>query len=145
MSGIAFLILGVVFLIISLYTFIIAIPKSRKQAERRTGKTTGKISAVHEKVYKRKKSGKVGYYESKMYKIDISYQVNGQNYEIKDIASTTSRNEGEPVTVSYDPENPADAHADEFFAGVVGNKIGGVIMLIVAVVLLLIGVAIQML
>ena len=143
MMGIALLIVGVVFLLISLYTFLIKLPKSRAQASRRTAQTNGVISSVEEKVYQRKKSNKVGYYESKMYKLDFSYTVDGTPYEIKGIASVAKHEEGEEYKVSYNPDDPSDAHVDEFFAGAYGSKIGGVIFIILAAVLIVLGLAIM--
>ncbi|MCR4789405.1 MAG: DUF3592 domain-containing protein [Lachnospiraceae bacterium] len=139
MTGIAMIIVGIVFLIIALYTFLVSIPKSKAQAARRTSETTGVISNVEEKIYQRKKSGKAGYYESKMYKLDFTYNADGTEYQIKGIASVAKHEQGEEFKVSYDPENPSDAHVNEFFAGAAGNKIGGVIFLIIAVVLILLG------
>ncbi|WP_026525455.1 MULTISPECIES: DUF3592 domain-containing protein [unclassified Butyrivibrio] len=142
MTGAAFIILGIVFLCIALYTFVIKLPKSRVQISRRTGKTRGKISNVDVKILKHKKKSGLGYHETKTYRLDVTYNVGGTDYELKKIISMTSKEVGEEVDVSYNPDEPSDAHADEFFAGEVGTKAGGVVMLIIAVVLLLIGCAI---
>jgi hypothetical protein len=138
--GTALVILGVVFLIVALYTLLVKIPKSRAQVERRTGKTTGRVTEIHVKTYRRKKPNKIGYYETKTYKADFSYNVGGTEYFIKGIPVTPAPEEGEEVEISYNPDDPADAHADKYFANPYSNKVGGLILLVLSAVLLILGV-----
>ena len=139
MLGSAFLILGVVFLIVALYTLIIKIPKSRAQVERRTAKTKGTVKEVHVKTYRTKKKNGIGYHETHTYKADFSYNVGGTEYEIKSVPVMPAPDKGEEVDISYNPDNPSDAHADKFFANAYSNKVGGFIILAIAAVLLAIG------
>lgn len=135
----AFIVLGIIFLIVALYTLIIKIPKSRAQVERRSGKTHGVVSNVDVRTYRRKSSsGK--YRESKTYKVDLTFNVGGEEYTIKGIPATNVPNQGDAMDVSYNPDKPSDAHIDMYFADPSANKTGGIILLAVAAVLLLIGV-----
>ena len=138
--GVALLILGVVFLIVALYTLLVKSPKSRAQVERRTGKTTGRVAEVHVKIHRRKKKSGIGYFETKTYKADFSYNVGGTDYSIKGVPVTPAPGEGEEVEISYNPDDPADAHADKYFANPYSNKVGGLILLVLAAVLLILGV-----
>ncbi len=139
MLGPACLILGIIFLIVALYTLVIKIPKSRAQVERRTGKTVGKVTEVIVKTYETKKQG-VGYRETKTYKANFSYNVNGTEYTLKGIATMPAPAEGDELDIHYNPENPADAHVDKYFADAAANKSGGLIILGLAGVLILIGI-----
>ncbi len=140
MLGVACLILGIVFLVVGLYTLVIKIPKSRAQTERRTGKTVGKVTEVIVKTYETKKKNSPGYRETKTYKSNFAYSVNGTEYTIKGIATMPPPAEGDDVDISYNPENPADAHVDKYFADAAANKSGGLIILGISGVLLLIGI-----
>ncbi len=140
MLGPACLILGIIFLIVALYTILIKIPKSRAQVERRTGKTVGRVTEVIVKTYETKKQNAAGYRETKTYKANFSYNVNGTEYTLKGIATMPAPAEGDELDVHYNPENPADAHVDKYFADAAANKTGGLIILGLAGVLILIGI-----
>ena len=144
MTGVALIILGVVFLIVALYTLIIKIPKSRAQFERRTGKTRGVVKEVHVKTYETKKSNSAGYRTTHTYKADFSFNVGGTEYMIKGVPVTPAPNEGDEVDISYNPDNPSDAHADKYFASASANKTGGLIILGISVAMILLGVVINM-
>ena len=143
MTGIAMIILGVIFFVVALYTLFVKIPKSRKQIEKRSGKTTGVVKEIHKKTYQTKKRNGAGYRETHTYKADFTFNVGGQEYMIKGVPVFPAPEEGEQVDISYDPDNPQDAHADKFFADPASNKSGGMVLAIVAAVLLILGIVIQ--
>ncbi len=144
MLGVALIVLGVVFLIVGLYTILIKIPKSRAQGERRTGKTKGRVTEVHVKTYETKKANSPGYRETHTYKADFAFNVGGTEYTIKGVPVTPAPNEGDEVDISYNPDDPSDAHADKYFASAEANKTGGLIILGVSVAMILLGVVINM-
>ena len=145
MLGVALIILGVVFMVVALYTLLIKIPKSRAQTERRTGKTKGIVKEVHVKTYETKKQNSPGYRTTHTYKADFSFNVGGTEYMIKGIPVTPAPNEGDEVDISYNPDNPSDAHADKYFATASANKTGGLIILGVSAAMILLGLVLNML
>lgn len=138
-TGVAFIILGIVFLLVALYTLLIKIPKSRAQVDRRTAKTKGVVKEIHVKTYRTKRKNGLGYHETHTYKADFTYNVGGTEYMIKGVAVTPAPEEGEEVDISYNPDNPADGHADKYFANPYSNKVGGFIFFGLSAVLLIIG------
>ena len=145
MLGVALIILGIVFLFVALYTLLIKIPKSRAQTERRTGKTKGRVAEVHVKTYETKKSHGAGYRQTHTYKADFAYNVGGTEYMIKGVPVTPAPNEGDEVDISYNPDNPSDAHADKYFATASANKTGGLIILGISVAMIALGAVMTML
>ena len=138
-TGVAFFILGIIFLFVALYTLLVKIPKSRKQVERREGHTKGRITKVHVHTYRRQSSN-LKTHETKTYKADFVYTVGGQEYTLNGIVATNVPTEGEEMDISYNPDKPSDAHVDKYFADPTANKTGGLILLVIAAVLLLIGI-----
>ncbi len=129
MLGVALIVLGIVFLFVALYTLLIKIPKSRAQDARRIGKTKGRVTEVHVKTYETKRTNGAGYRQTHTYKADFAFNVGGTEYTIKGVPVTPAPNEGEEVDISYNPDNPSDAHADKYFASASANKTGGLIIL----------------
>ncbi len=144
MLGVALIIVGIIFLFVALYTLLIKIPKSRAQGNRRTGKTTGRVTDVHEKTYETKRTNGAGYRTTHTYKADFAFNVGGQEYTIKGIPVTPAPNVGDEVDISYNPDDPSDAHADKYFATASANKTGGLAILGLSAAMIFLGVIITM-
>ncbi|WP_026511042.1 DUF3592 domain-containing protein [Butyrivibrio sp. LC3010] len=143
MVGIALIILGVVFLFAGLYHVFIKTPRTRAQFERRTAKTSGTISDVIVKTHRTKKRNRPGYNETHTYKISCNYTVNGKDYILHNIPAVSQPTVGDGVDISYNPEEPDDAHVDQYTADPDANKKGGLIILGCSVVMIVLGAIIQ--
>lgn len=143
MVGVALIVLGVVFLFVGGYYFLIKAPKSRAQFERRTGKTKGSISDVIVKEHKTKKKNRTGYYVTHTYKAECRYNVGGVEYKLRNIPCATKPEVGDEVDITYNPDDPQDAHVDQFTADPDTNKKAGLIIMVIAAIMCVIGIVIR--
>ena len=97
--------LGLLFLVIGIVYFFFQVPKLRRELERRTEQTTAIISRGK---YVHKRRG--GSY----YLYDLDYTVSGQDYGLKKVKSHSHFAEGDELSVSFNPDDPSDAHIDKF-------------------------------
>lgn len=127
--------LGLLFLVIGIVYFFFQVPKLRRELERRTEQTTAIISRGK---YVHKRRG--GSY----YLYDLDYTVSGQDYGLKKVKSHSHFAEGDELSVSFNPDDPSDAHIDKFHTDPETGKKVSYIFLIAGGACLLIGIIILM-
>lgn len=139
MVGVALIVLGIIFLFVGLYHVLIKAPRSRAQFERRTGKIEGTISDVIVKKHRNKKKKHAGYYTTYTYKVTCTYKVSGMEYTLKNIPAALPPTVGDPVNISYNPDDPQDAHIDQYTADPDTNRKAGIGITIFAIIMCIIG------
>lgn len=145
MVGIALIILGIIFVFVGLYYVLIKAPRSRAQFERRTAKTGGTIIDVIVKTHKQKRKNHAGYRTTYTYKVTTSYNVSGMAYTLKNIPAVLAPQVGDSVDISYNPDDPQDAHVDQYTADPDTNKKGGLGILAFSAIMIVLGVIVQFL
>ncbi|WP_026492278.1 DUF3592 domain-containing protein [Butyrivibrio sp. XPD2002] len=139
MVGVALIVLGIVFLFVGLYHFLIKAPRSRAQFERRTAKTDGTISDVIVKEHKTKRKHGVGYHVTHTYKVTCTYKVSGMEYTLKNIPAALQPAVGDQLAISYNPDDPQDAHVDQYTADPDTNRKAGLGIMGAAVIMCILG------
>lgn len=121
----ALLAAGVLFLVIGVIYRCIYVPRLRSQVARRSASVEGTLTEVR-KIRRRRQTTK--------YLCTFSYTVGGQPYELRRVRSFVPHEEGERVTVFYQPEKPTDAHAEGFHTNPEDGKKAAMVILILGAV-----------
>lgn len=104
------------FLYLGLGSFILGIvlliyyPIHNAQNKRRSERTEGTITKVDKRTIRKKEAGTGDYWYDTSYIYTVEYKVNGQLVSFKSSPSPAAHEEGESLTVCYNPDKPQDAH-----------------------------------
>ncbi len=119
--GIVFLLVGVLLVIVSIITFV-----GNKQFEANAETVMATITEID--TYRTRSNGK----NKTRHDVFIEYEVDGKTYNRELNYYTSSMYEGKEIEVMYNPDNPADARADEniasiilVFMGLIFGSVGG--------------------
>lgn len=106
--GIVFFLVGVLLVIVSTVIFV-----GNKQFEANSEKTMAVITEID--TYRTRSNGET----ETRHDVFIEYEVDGKTYNRELNNYSSSMYEGKEIEVMYNPDNPADARADDGFAWVI--------------------------
>ncbi|MBQ7981299.1 MAG: DUF3592 domain-containing protein [Oscillospiraceae bacterium] len=106
--GIVFFLVGILLIIVSVVTYV-----GNKQFAANAETTMATITDID--TYRTRSNGKT----KTRHNVYIKYEVDGKTYNRELNYYTSSMYEGKEIEVMYNPDNPADARAEDSFASII--------------------------